>query len=67
VYPQGQALALDLRREGYRGLLYPSVRHQGGRSFAAFDPGIIQNVRPGASWRFVWNGFPDYSLRRDNT
>jgi hypothetical protein len=61
-YPQGQALALDLRRDGHRGLLYPSVRHSGGRCFVAFDPGIIQNVRPGASWRFVWSGSPDYTL-----
>jgi RES domain-containing protein len=61
-YPEGQALALALRREGHRGLLYPSVRHLGGRCFVAFDPGIIQNVRPGASWRFIWNGSPEYSL-----
>lgn len=61
-YPRGQALALDLRRDGHRGLLYPSVRHPGGRCFVAFDPGIIQNVRPGASWRFVWSGSPDYTL-----
>ncbi|MCF3935061.1 RES family NAD+ phosphorylase [Acuticoccus sp. M5D2P5] len=61
-YPAGQTLALSLRREGYRGLLYPSVRAPGGRCLVAFDPGIIQNVRPGATWRFVWNGAPDYTL-----
>lgn len=61
-YPEGQALALELRREGYRGLLYPSARRRGGQCFVAFDPGIIQNVRPGASWRFVWSGTPEYSL-----
>ena len=61
-YPAGQALALELRRAGHRGLLYPSVRHPRGRCFVAFDPGIIQNVRPGASWRFVWQGSPEFSL-----
>jgi len=61
-YLKGQALALELRHGGHRGLLYPSVRRPGGRCFVAFDPGIIQNVRPGASWRFVWNGSPEYSL-----
>lgn len=61
-YPEGQALAATLRREGYRGLLYPSVRHEGGRCFVAFDPGIIQNVRPGASWKLVWNGSPAYTI-----
>lgn len=61
-YPEGQALALALRRDGQRGLLYPSARRSKGLCFVAFDPGIIQNVRPGASWRFVWEGSPDYSL-----
>jgi len=61
-YPAGQALAEKLRREGHRGLLYPSVRRPGGRCFVAFDPGIVQNVRPGASWRLAWKGSPDYTV-----
>ena len=62
-YPAGQRLAEDLRRAGHRGLVYPSVRHPGGRCFVAFDPGIIQNVRPGASWTLVWSGSPDFTVR----
>lgn len=61
-YPAGQALAADLRREGHRGLIYPSVRHEGGRCFVAFDPGIIQNVRPGASWKLVWSGASEFAI-----
>jgi hypothetical protein len=61
-YPAGQALAADLRRDGHRGLVYPSVRHAGGRCFVAFDPGIIQNVRPGAAWRLVWRGSPEFAV-----
>lgn len=61
-YPEGQNLALSLRAEGHRGLLYPSVRRAGGRNFVAFDPGIVQNVRPGAKWKLTWNGAPEYSL-----
>jgi hypothetical protein len=61
-YPAGQALAGSMRREGYRGLIYPSVRHPGGRCFVAFDPRIIQNVRPGASWKLVWSGAPEFSI-----
>lgn len=61
-YGAGQALAADVRRAGHRGLLYPSVRHAGGRCFVAFDPGIIQNVRPGASWTLTWTGTPEFSI-----
>ena len=61
-YPEGQALAAALRREGCRGLLYPSPRREGGRCFVAFDPGIIQNVRPGTSWRLTWSDAPKYSI-----
>lgn len=62
-YPEGQAFALALRREGYRGLIYPSVRHPGGRCLVAFAPSAVQNVRPGASWDLIWNGTRDYSIR----
>lgn len=61
-YPAGQQLATELRREGHRGLIYPSVRHEGGRCFVAFDPGIIQNVQPGASWKLIWNGTPEFAI-----
>ena len=61
-YPAGQRLAADLRSEGHRGLIYPSVRHAGGRCFVAFDPGIIQNVRPGAGWRLIWRGGAEFAV-----
>lgn len=61
-YLAGQRLAADTRSEGHRGLIYPSVRRPGGRCFVAFDPGIIQNVRPGASWNLVWQGGPGFAI-----
>ncbi len=61
-YPAGQALAASLRAEGHRGLLYPSARHPGGCCFVAFDPGIVQNVRPGAAWMLKWQGTPEFSV-----
>ena len=64
-YRAGQSLAADLRRKGHRGLIYPSVRREGGRCFVAFDPGIIQNVRPGATWKFIWNGAPEFTMSAD--
>jgi hypothetical protein len=61
-YPEGQALAAKLLREGQRGLIYPSARREGGRCLVAFVPSAVQNVRPGASWDIVWNGSPDWSV-----
>lgn len=61
-YPAGQALAADLRRQGHRGLIYPSVRRTGGRCLVAFDPSAVQNVRPGATWVLSWSGKPDYTV-----
>ncbi|SMF27097.1 RES domain-containing protein [Tistlia consotensis] len=61
-YREGQALARALRREGHRALVYPSVRRPGGRCLVAFDPAIVQNVRPAASWDLVWHGSPDYDV-----
>lgn len=64
-YPEGQGLAERLRRDGVRGLIYPSVRAlaPGGNCLVCFEPNAIQNVRPGASWDLEWNGTPDYSVR----
>lgn len=61
-YAAGQTFAADMRRAGHRGLVYPSVRRAGGRCFVAFDPGIIQNVRPGASWTLTWTGTPEFTI-----
>ena len=61
-YPRGQELANQLRTEGYRGLVYPSVRHPGGTCLVAFDPSAVQNVRPGAKWEITWSGSPDYDV-----
>lgn len=61
-YPEGQALARQLMGRGHRGLIYPSVRHRGGRCLVAFQPAAVQNVRPGANWDLVWRGTPDYEV-----
>ncbi|WP_395540483.1 RES family NAD+ phosphorylase [Neotabrizicola sp. sgz301269] len=63
-YPAGQALAESLRRDGARGLIYPSVRAPaGGDCLVCFEPHAIQNVRPGASWDLIWDGTEDYTVQ----
>lgn len=61
-YPAGQALARSLREAGHGGLIYPSVRRPGGTCFAAFEPQIVQNVRPGAKWRLSWSGSAAFTV-----
>lgn len=59
AYPSGQILASQLRAEGSLGIVYPSVRHQGGICLVAFHPHSVQNVRFGARWKLTWEGGPD--------
>ena len=61
-YPAGQGVARDLRQDGWSGLIYPSVRRAGGTCFVAFEPQIIQNVRPGAKWQLTWAGSRDFEV-----
>ncbi|PSL19964.1 RES family NAD+ phosphorylase [Shimia abyssi] len=62
-YPAGQALARDLRANGSRGLIYPSVRAPRGDCLVCFDPSAIQNVTPGAQWDLYWDGSPNYTVK----
>jgi simple sugar transport system permease protein len=64
-YPAGQALAGELRADGARGLIYPSARRPGGTCLVAFEPHCVQNVRPGARWKLMWSGTPDYTVTTD--
>lgn len=57
-YRAGQMLASNLLSVGSNGLIYPSVRKEGGRCLAAFRPNIIQNIRQGDAWAFEWSGDP---------
>ena len=60
-YPAGQALARELMAAGSRGLIYPSVRQRGGTCLVAFQPNVVQDVTPGATWRLAWTGTPAWT------
>ncbi len=62
-YPAGQALALELRESGSRGVVYPSARRKGGTCLAAFQPALVQNVRPGARWTLTWSGSARFTAK----
>jgi RES domain-containing protein len=64
-YPAGQALARRLRTEAAsNGIVYPSVRRDGGTCLVAFRPDLVQNLRQGGVWRLEWQGRPKPTVAR---
>lgn len=59
-YPAGNALAARARAEGHNGIIYPSVRHQGGICIAALWPNVVQSVVQGTMYRLTWAGDPAF-------
>jgi RES domain-containing protein len=60
-YPAGQAIARALIEQKSRGLIYPSVRNDGGTCLVAFQEIVVQDVLPGARWKITWAGSPDWA------
>ena len=58
-YVASQALAERLLEAGSLGVVYPSVRHQGGTCVACFRPALVGNVRRARRYRFTWDGKPE--------
>ena len=46
-YAASQKLAEELLNKGSAGVVYPSVRHDGGTCIACFRPALVNNVRKG--------------------
>jgi RES domain-containing protein len=57
-YVASQTLAERLLDGGSLGILYPSVRREGGVNLACFRPALVGNVRKGAVYRLTWQGSP---------
>jgi hypothetical protein len=57
-YIESQKLAADLLDAGSMGVIYPSVRHDGGTCLACFRPALVGNVRKGQAYRLTWTGSP---------
>lgn len=55
-YVASQALAERLLESESLGVVYPSVRHDGGTCVACFRPALVSNVRPARTYRFTWAG-----------
>lgn len=55
-YVNSQDFAAKLREAGSDGILYRSVRHEGGECAAAFRPRLLANCRQERHLCYVWNG-----------
>jgi RES domain-containing protein len=66
-YLASQRLARQLLDAGSLGIVYPSVRREGGVNIACFRPALVGNVRRGAAFQLTWQGTaqPQVALLRD--
>lgn len=53
-YVASQLLTVDLLAAGSLGVVYPSVRRDGGTCVACFRPSVVANVRKASRYRLVW-------------
>ncbi len=66
-YTASQRLAGGLLEAGSAGLVYPSVRHQGGTCIACFRPAMVNNVRKGSAISITFeNAFAVPEFRASN-
>tara|TARA_R110000782_G_scaffold270474_1_gene371602 strand:+ start:2454 stop:3137 length:684 start_codon:yes stop_codon:yes gene_type:complete len=55
-YAVSQSFARKLRKEGSDGIVYQSVRHEGGECAAVFRPRLLSNCRQERHLCYVWDG-----------
>ncbi len=63
-YLAGQELAERLLAEGGAGVVYPSVRHRGGRCVAVFRPALVGHVRAADTYELAWSGPGEPTITR---
>ena len=55
-YGASQRFAAELREVGSDGIVYQSVRHEGGECAAVFRPRLLSNCRQERHLCYVWDG-----------
>ncbi|MEO0419465.1 MAG: RES family NAD+ phosphorylase [Pseudomonadota bacterium] len=64
-YSASQAVGIKLRASGSDGIVYPSVRHNGGECAGLFFPDLAANARQGRHLDYHWDG-DQVDLYRDS-
>ena len=63
-YRKSQKLGRELLDIGSNGVIYRSVRHDGGYCVACFHPKLVANVRQGDHFEYRWTGGPTPAVRK---
>jgi RES domain len=63
-YVRSQALAAELLEQGSLGVIYPSVRREGGTCLACFQPSVVANVRKDFRYRLIWTPLKARMVRK---
>jgi len=65
-YKRSQQLAVELMALGSLGIIYPSVRREGGTCLACFRPSIVANVRKSARYKLIWTPLRAQIVRQES-
>lgn len=65
-YKRSQQLAVGLMEAGSRGIIYPSVRREGGTCLVCFRPSIVANVRKSSRYKLVWTPLRAQIIRHES-
>ncbi|QKV18644.1 RES family NAD+ phosphorylase [Oricola thermophila] len=63
-YPEGQKLARAVRARGGHGILYPSVRREGGNCVAVFATTAFRKITRGDAYLLEWKGGKGPEVRK---
>jgi hypothetical protein len=63
-YEAGQRFGRALLEAGSNGIVFRSVRHEGGECLACFRPRLVRRVRVGGHFEFRWEGRPRPAVRK---
>jgi RES domain len=55
-YVESQRFGREILEQGSNGIVYRSVRHEGGECVACFRPKLVLNVRVAAHFEYKWEG-----------
>jgi hypothetical protein len=64
-YVRSQQVAVELMELGSLGIVYPSVRREGGTCLACFRPAVVANVRKSTPYRLIWTPLRARMVRQD--